>query len=461
MYKCALIFLSLFTSMLAFSVEQNTISPHLDDSRIQEIIRTAYTFFYPLVLLEFTRQKTAPTLASMNQFFHVTETPNEKFTLIVRPNVDTLYSSAWVDVSQEPVVFTVPAMGDRYYVFEMLDQWSDVFAAPGTRTNGNMAASFALVPICWKGELPSGMQKIECPTALVWILGRIQINGVADLSVVRVLQNGFTLTPLSLYKKEKSKQNDVTENVQTRAFGRAPLAQIEALSAEAFFEMALRIFGQTQAHSNDWPILTEMALLGLVPGGTLAQLDARVVLNMQKAYAEAIALLKKSAGKIGLVTDGWMIATKTGTYGTDYFERALVARFGVGANVPQDAVYPSTYVDCMGELLDGKREYVLHFDVKQLPPVRAFWSVTLYNQEGFLVANELNRYALGDRDALKYNKDGSLDIFIQHKKPIRKNRANWLPAPRGPFNLSARLYWPKENVLQGDWHMPPVIKKVK
>lgn len=171
---------------------------------------------------------------------------------------------------------------------------------------------------------------------------------------------------------------------------------------------------------------------------------------------EATKSINKNVDNIGKIINGWGVALDIGKYGTDYLKRATVAKIGIGANLPQDAVYPTAFVDSQNQKLNGKNKYVIHFDKNNLPPANAFWSITLYDQKSFLIPNSINRYALGDRDNLKYNKDGSLDIYIQNKPTNKNIVSNWLPAPVGSFNLTMRIYWPKKSVLNGTW-TPPAI----
>ncbi len=158
------------------------------------------------------------------------------------------------------------------------------------------------------------------------------------------------------------------------------------------------------------------------------------------------------------IENGWIVAEALGRYNTNYLARAGIAYYGIGANIPEDSMYPTAFTDSEGKLLNGSNGYILHFDRLQIPPVKGFWSVTLYGKDGYFVANPLDRYALGDRSNLKFNRNGSLDIYIQHDSPGIEHESNWLPAPADDFNLTMRLYWPKERILKGLWQ-PPQVKK--
>lgn len=429
------------------------------EERAYAIGELAYFFFYPLIIMELTRQQSTVTRVGMNQFFHSSGFPPAADKLVVRLNADALYSMAWVDLRSGRQVLTVPAMEKHAYVFQLLDAWSDVFASPGTRVTGSSPASFALVPRCWQGVLPAGMKKIECPTDLVWIIGRIGLDSDADVPAVRELQTGFTLVPLSSWGDKSAPQDSKSKIDYSLP---APVEQIDALSMENYFDMAMKLLETTSVHDNDWSMMTELAGLGIVAGGTVNALEPAVKTGLKRGFDRAIEFLKQGLRRGSeRMVNGWYVGTNIGTYGTDYFTRALIAREGLGALTPQDTVYTLTYTDGEGQPLDGKNNYKLHFASDKLPPVGAYWSITLYTPEGFFSENKLNRNALRSRDPLAYNRDGSLDIYIQHKEPKKNRLNNWLPAPAGCFNLAVRLVRPTEDALYGAWRLPGVKREVK
>jgi hypothetical protein len=208
-------------------------------------------------------------------------------------------------------------------------------------------------------------------------------------------------------------------------------------------------------------MLQELAALGIVPGQpfSLSSQPAAVVQALNDAMKLGPARIQAKAQKLGSLVNGWHVpAQDIGAYGTDYDTRAAVAMFGLGANLPQDAIYPSAQVDAAGNPLSGANAYVIHFAAGQTPPVNAFWSITMYDDQGFFVANPMNRYALHNWDPLTYNADGSLDIYLQTQSPGPDKEANWLPAPQGSYNLTMRLYWPQAQVLNGTWQ-PPAVQR--
>jgi hypothetical protein len=335
----------------------------------------------------------------------------------------------------------------------MLDMWTDVFAVPGKRTSGTEAADFAVAGPGWRGELPEGVSLIQAPTSCVWVIGRIQTNGPADYEAVHEVQDGLRLTPLSRWPQAPepvAARLDPSVDTET-----PPADQIAAMSGREYFTLAMALLDRHRAHATDWSVLARLRRLGLQHG--YDALDPTVRAAVDAAPAEGLKLLLEGMPRVSRVVDGWLVNNDTmGVYGNFYLKRAIVALIGLGANPPEDAVYPVAVADADGQPLTGDRDYVLHFEPDELPPVHAFWSVTMYDGAGFQVANALDRFALGDRDKLSYNADGSLDLYLQHTSPGAEREANWLPAPRGTLGITLRLYAPAPEVLDGRWTPPPV-----
>lgn len=434
----------------------------------------AYIYGYPLVLMEITKKimtHGSPSYksmmrpqASINEFAHVPVFPTDAFTAIVRPNVDTLYSFAWLDLSGEPLILSVPNTYARYYLLEIMDAWTNVFSSIGKRTTGTKAQNFVLIGPSWKGELPKKMTVIQSPTAMALLLGRTQTNGKDDYDAVHAIQAGYTLTPLSTWQKKAVclRQVDDTAFDETFDIKTAPVDQVAALNAQEFFTLFAQALKNNPMARRDYAMIEKLRNIGIEPGQDFDgnRLSSEMMDTLGKSIAQAKRAITDKAQNIGKMVNGWnVLLDEVGTYGVDYLTRAIIAYIGIGANLPQDAVYPTAFVDADGKVLRGKHNYLLHFDKNSLPPVNAFWSVTLYNSKSFLVPNSIGRYALGDRDILSYNKDGSLDIYIQHESPKGNKETNWLPAPEGDFNLTLRMYWPKPTVLKGIWN-PPALKRV-
>jgi hypothetical protein len=429
---------------------------------IRAIARDAYIYAYPMVLMEITRRvgtnvaEPTGSRAPMNQLAHIRAFPNASFTDVVRPNADTLYSVMFFDVSKEPMVFSVPDSGGRYYLLEMLDMWSDVFTVPGKRTTGTGAQTFAVVGPRWRGPLPAGIKEYRSPTGTVFLIGRTQTNGKADYAAVHQFQDGIKAVPLSAYGKSYAPPPGPINAQQDMS---APPARVAKMDAAAFFALFAELMKENPPHANDYPIVDRLKRIGIVPGKSFALADAPPdVQQALQAAPEAFKIVEAAITRSGNPSNGWRInLTAIGTYGTDYLHRAAVAFGGLGANPIEDAVYPFAFADADGKPFDSAQRYAMHFDKDRLPPVRAFWSLTMYDQRQLFAANPLDRYAIGDRDKLTFNADGSLDLYIQRESPGTEKQSNWLPAPAsGPFTMNMRLYWPKAEVLDGSWSPPPV-----
>lgn len=429
------------------------------------IAREAFIYAYPLVLTELTHlvgknvSEPTGTSAPINQFGHMRAFPDPSFTIVVRPNADTLYSSLGYDVTGEPLVFSVPAAGDRYYLLPFLDMWGDVFTAPGTRTSGNGAQTFAIVGPGWRGALPEGVTEYRSPTGRGVLIGRTQTNGQADYEAVRAFQDGIKVVPLSAYGKPYTPPKGTVDPGQDMT---PPPERIERMKAAEFFPLFAELMKQNPPHANDYPILDRLKRIGIEPGRSFsfdaAPRDVREALDA--APATALPQIKDAWQNAGRLANGWRTnMTAIGTYGTDYLHRAGVAYGGYGANVIEDALYPTAFADVDGKPLEAGRRYVLHFAKDQIPPARAFWSLTMYDARQLFTANPIDRYAIGDRDALAFNADGSLDLYIQTESPGRDKEANWLPSPKaGTFTMNLRLYWPDATATSGSWAPPPVTR---
>lgn len=436
----------------------------LSADEAETLAREAYTYLYPLVLMDTTRRQATNVAAGQavgrgpaNEFVHVRTFPPADFRDVVRPNFDTLYSIAWLDLTKGPMIVSVPDTAGRYYLLPMLDLWTDVFASPGKRTTGTGAENFAVVPPDWSGTLPDNVERINAPTPYVWVIGRTQTNGTADYAAVNKIQDGMSITRLADWGRQPSPssfQTDSSIDMTT-----PPMLQVEQMSAGAFFARATEILATNPPHIVDQPILARISRLGIIPGKSfdISSLSTEIAKAVEEGAKAGLPAIKEKIPTLARVVNGWQLNTDTmGVYGTYYIKRAGVALIGLGANLPEDAVYPLNLSDSDGKPLDGANAYVLHFTREELPPVDAFWSVTLYDPQGFPYANALNRCAIGDRDRLQYNADGSLDLYIQHDSPGAPKESNWLPAPAGPFNLTMRLYAPRSSVTDGAWAPPPV-----
>ena len=436
----------------------------LSEQEVRDIARDAYIYAYPMLVMEMTRrvatnvEKPEGARGPMNQITNVRDFPTPSFTDVVRPNADTLYSVMFFDVSKDPMVFSVPDSGGRYYLLPMLDMWTDVFAVPGKRTTGTGAQTFAVVGPHWQGQLPKGIELIKSPTSTVFMLGRTQTNGKADYAAVHKFQDGLKAVPLSRYGKPYTPPKGTVNAALDMS---SPSGQVHKMDAATFFATFAELLKANPPHANDYPILARLKRIGIEPGKSfsLASASPEVQRALNAAVPEAQQDIEAASQRSGVLANGWRTnLTAIGTYGTDYLHRAGIAFAGLGANTIEDAVYPSLFADTNGEPLSSDRRYQLHFDKDQIPPVRAFWSLTMYDERQLFAANPIDRYAIGDRDKLAFNPDGSLDLYIQRESPGADKESNWLPTPAsGPFTMNLRLYWPKREVLEGTWVPAPVL----
>jgi hypothetical protein len=437
--------------------------PSVDEA--QTIAQEAYVYLYPLITMDVTRKqlinidpKTNPFGGPANAFTHVRAFPTADMKTVVRPNFDTLYSSAWLDLTDGPLVISTADTGGRYFMLPMLDMWTDVFAVPGKRTSGTGAANFAVVPPGWSGTLPANVERINAPTPYVWVIGRTQTNGVKDYDAVHKIQDGYKITPLADWGKAPRAVNaKIDPSVDTKT---PPLEIVNKMPAADYFKYGAELMKLHPPHITDWSTVARLKRIGLEPGKSFdaSKVDAAV---LTQAAAAGLKHMEDKEPTIARVTNGWSMNTDTmGVYGDYYLKRAIIAMAGLGANQTDDAIYPLNVSDADGKPVTAENKYVLHFNKGDLPPVDAFWSLTMYDADGFQIANPINRFAIGDRDALKFNADGSLDLLIQNENPGPDKESNWLPAPKsGPLGLTLRLYAPKPQVADGRWN-PPAIQRV-
>ena len=465
---CQIAVLSVVAVLMALPTQALSAekSPSLEQ-QAYAIGMKAYLYAFPMVLMDVTRQvasniETGKKFSSgpMNQWNHARVFPDASFTDVVRANVDTLYSSLWADVSNEPLVISVPDAGDRYYMLPMYDMWTDVFAVPGSRTTGSQAADYFVSGPDWQGQVPTGMMHIKSPNPTFWVIGRTQTAGSADYPAVYKFQDGLKVTPYSAYGKDAvpAKQR-IDPNVDIKT---SPLKQVVQMDVATFFGRFAELLKVHAPHAADYPTLHLMQrYLGFKVGESFdtTKLDPAVQKGLARAAKDAPGLMMQMAKSANPDPTGWQYFYNGGSYGVNYPLRAVIAMVGLGMNLPEDAIYPIAFIDGDGAPLDGGNRYRVHFAKEQLPPVLAFWSLTAYGDDHFFVDNPIDRYAVGSMTDLQYNADGSLDIYVQSDLPGADKESNWLPVPKtGTFSLLSRLYDPKQVVLERRWKMPPVEK---
>ena len=462
----------LFISSCQSDTTKVTTSEGEKEISTDELLQTigaSYAYGYPLVLMDLTKKVSTNIksphpnrpIAPVNQLGHFRKFPDHTLTAIVKPNVDTYYSIAWFDLEKEPQVLFMPAT-ERYYLLPFYDAYSNVFSSPGTRTTGTDAQFLLIAGPNWKGETPEGMSLIQSPTQMTWLLGRIQVNSPEDgATTVKKIQDAMRLVPLSEFSNEDYTPPTGMVKVENQSI--IPVKTIREFNVNTYLSRLSELMVKNPPAPADSVIIKKMARIGLIPGQPFGVSTDNFILKTKLSKLPDFIHKKfedrRAEPDRALLNNGWMLVSEgIGTYGTDFLRRAYIDFIGLGACIPEDAVYPNCSFDKNGNPLDANNKYTIHFEADQIPPVNAFWSLTAYNEDEFLVKNELNRFALGDRDDLKFNEDGSLDLYIQTNKPSGDQTQNWLPIPsNGPFYLTLRLYWPKQEVLDGKWKIPFVV----
>jgi hypothetical protein len=429
------------------------------------VAEEGYIYGYPLVLMDVMRRmQTAvpfPTAegAPLNQFSHSRFLPEPHTKEAVRPHADSLRSTAWLDVSPQPIVLRIPPM-DRYYLLSIFSVWGDLFETMSPRTTGMEGSCVAFVGPNWHGSLPDGIKRLAAPTETLWINGRIQAAGVEDLQIVHFKQDQFHLTPLSEWGKPPSTHPCPFPPDLDRQI--TPEQQVESLTAPAFYTRLSRLIPKVPPQARDAPTIRRLAQIGFSPSEDFAfeTLSSSTVQAMHAAVAEAKQTIARAAEVPVMKVNNWSLPVHPRRFETDYLSRAVAARNAFWNSLAEDIVVYQTELDKAGDSLKGTHQYVIHFDQEHVPPVNAFWSITVYDSRRLLPANAIHRHVLGDRDRLRLNPDNSLSIYIQHEWPGTGKDSNWLPAPKAGFDLILQLYWPKSEVLNGIWR-PPAVMRVR
>lgn len=416
----------------------------------------AYLYGYPLVDMHkqmhnethLTGEKDQ-VYAPVNRFYRFPGlvTPTNSGNLRA-PNNDTLYFSGWFDISEQPVIIRVPDTGGRYYTIAVTNQYAEV-SHIGRRTTGTGAGYFALVPPDWSGTLPAGVQPWPVETPRGWLLGRMLVDGTADLDTAQALVDAIWMTELDTFSTGERPSNPA-------AISAMPIDPIGSLD---FFAVMNRVLKTLPARAAEAALIAQFDAIGIGPNAEfdIDALDEATRRGLTRAVEDGEAIVAASTQRTIDSVNGWMISKQIGTYGHDYFQRASVVAGGYG-NLPEESLYPARLFDANGELLNGKHAYRLHFQPGQTPPVNGFWSLAVYDLSSKqLVENEIDRYSIGDRTrGLRHGDDGSLTLYLQHERPADEAIQNWLPTPPGHFIAVMRLYEPRDEVLSGNYKLPPI-----
>jgi hypothetical protein len=387
-----------------------------------------------------------------NQLISIAALTNPTVRTVVLPNVDTTYTVGRLQLGAGPRVLDVPDTAGRYYVIQLLDAYSNTFAYVGRRTTGTRAGSYVVVPPGYKGPLPAGVERIQSPTNLVWVLGRTLVQDAADMPAVAALMGGYSFTVLNDWLAG-GRQAPIVLG------GFPGVPEVEIPNGAAYFAALNEHLRTDPPPRRDDCALRAFARAGIGPGSAGAAPEAAAAV---RAGRRIVGRAERRANRFGVErNNGWLLpGPYVGAYGRNYLGRAVIATAALGANTRPETVYPLAVDDSRGRPLSGRHRYTIRFARGQLPPANAFWSLTMYGSDRYLVANPIDRYAIGDRTAgLRRGPDGSLTIHVQHERPSGAAAANWLPAPAGRFRLAMRVYEPRRPALDGRWLPPPVKRR--
>jgi hypothetical protein len=412
---------------------------------LKAVAREAYLYTLPLIEMEIVRARMISAGAAQNAIYMRRVLADHTSRGVTSPNNDTLYGSAWLDLSQGPVYVKLPDFGKRYFSLQLMDFYTNSFAVLGARTTGSAGGTVMLIGP--NDAAPALTNVLRAPTQRVWALARTLVDGPHDLEAANKAQAGVDILG--------PKAEPGTAH-QTFAKGREPNA-----AWRDYFAEAGRLLTEYQPPVTDFAIRKRIVALGLGPHFSPDRFSAAEQASIEAGVAEARALVIDPRSR-GFAVDGWYYpGASLGNFGQDYIARAIVARTGLAALPREEAMYMRPTGDGGNALYDGRKAWRIHFDAGKQPPVDAFWSLTMYERtadgQSFFTQNPLNRYSIGDRtQGLKSNADGSLDIFIGHDNPGPDRASNWLPAPAGPFTMTLRAYLPKPDLLSGTYRLPPM-----
>ncbi len=443
-------------ALVTLSGCNRTAADKLSAAEVQALAKEAYIYAYAPVYMERQRRNMVSVdtdggdgSAPENSFGHVRALGSPELTTIVMPNNDTLYSSAWIDLSKGPFLLQVPPMGERYFTFQMMDAFSNTFDYAGTRATGPQGGRFLLAAPGWAGAKPQDVDKVfVAPTNRIWIAARFGVRDDADLPGAHKAQDSIRLTDLN------------GKPVPGVNPGFAPLKAPETWSTDQFFTVFGDLLKETPTPQAAQPLVARLSAIGLSPktGYTPATLTPETRAAIDAGAKEGFVAIE--AAKLGDNANGWDFSMKNGRFGEDYLVRSAVAYRSLAGNAPEEAIYFNADKDVSRQALDGAHGYTMRFEKGQLPPVDGFWSLTMYDGKTFfMVENPKKRYSIGSRTpGLQFAPDGSLTLYIQHASPGPEKEANWLPAPAGSFDLHLRTYVPQKSLLDGSYKLPPVAR---
>ena len=425
------------------------------DENIWETVEDAYVYAFPLVLMDATETSATNTeeavseKAPVNQFIHSVALADAQFRTVVTPNVDTIYSQVWYDLSEEPMVYELPET-DRFCKVQVLDGWTNTAAVL------DKAGAYAITLSTWEGELPEGVTRIDVPTSMAWSITRIVLSGEEDLPNVYAIQEKMKLMPLSdyisgdIYEPPKGSYSEENDYI--------PVDKVLSMDPVTFFNKANELMVKNSPAAADKEMLEKIAVVNIGPGMEfdISVLTGDVAENWKTMLTEIQLKLIKEGQKFSKKLGQWdYFGEPIGDFNTEYAYRALVALAGLGANTVEVALYPKLEQDADGNTLTGKKSYLLHFESYPQVLDGGFWSVTAYGDDDFLIDNPIDRYCINDRSGLQANDDGSVDVILSEDAP--EDTTNWLPVGDGGFHLYMRIYTPDMDALE-TWTAPTITE---
>lgn len=421
----------------------------------KELLVQAYTFGFPMIMMDMTKEidtnveRPDPLSgrAPINQFVHHEWDKRKELQL----------STAWLDLSQGPLVLELPDTEGRFYFMPMMDAWTNVFMSPGKRTNGPGAKKFVIVGPKWDGNIPVGTEFIRSKTDIMWIIGRTQGSGDKDRSAVKKLQAEYKLYPL----ENLGKTYTPPESVANPDLDMQPaIDKVFATPGEQFFQRLNILMKNNPPTGEDFLLMKKLAKIGIGPGKSFKLKDFD---KKEQAFIKSLPPLMKERFELDreqFLADhvGWFTVRDMGAYGTNYSKRAVLAFVGFGTNQDEDAIYPFISRDVEGNKFVSDKRYILHFEADEIPETNAFFNLSTFKPNA-LVLNHQDAFAsVSLTRKFKFNPDRSLDIYIQKESPGKDKEANWLKAPEGEFLIGAQLFWPKMENITESWSLPPVYE---
>ncbi len=449
-----------------------SVAPSLGEAA--EIAKEAYIYAFPMIenyrtMFVQAIDRTAPGyIGGFDELVHKSELLGPEFKDIVRPNNDTMYSFAWLDLRAQPVVITVPKIENRYYSVQLVDMFTHNFAYIGTRATGTEAGSYVIAGPEWNGTQPRDARAVfQSESSFVYCIIRTEVGGPDDVAAVVALQEQYRLTPLNVFLGRKGAP--VAAGITFPAYNSS-----RAKSA-AFIDLLNFLLTEVAVAPEEAELMGRFSRIGIRAGalGASRSLSPELRDALERGVGQGMVAIDKAAydpsqleGVSAREGHGWQ--AMAGIFGpgevmrTKYLARAVAATVGLYGNDVEEAYYPIANSDAFGDPLDGsKHRYVMRFEKDELPSVDAFWSMTMYSlPDQLMVSNAIARYSIGDRSKLRHGKDGSLTIYIQHQSPGSEKAGNWLPAPDGAFSLQLRMYLPTPESLD-PLYLPPPVKPVR